>query len=114
MKKNIDQIVEEALRAEPIVQLSSDFKYKTLKAIRKVESRAQKRLYFLIGFGSFLMVLMGLTTIAVFIPELLDVSKFTSGQGVDSLVPIAILIGIMLVIIQFLDKRLIKDRYLSH
>ena len=114
MKKDIDHIVEEALRTEPPFRLNSDFKHKTLKAIRKMEARSQKRLFVLIGVGSILMVLMGVGTIAYFLPELLDFGALRSTQGIDSLVPIAILIGIMLVVIQFLDKRLIKDRYLSH
>lgn len=115
MKEDIDHIIEEALKAEPSFKLNSDFRNRTFKAIRKLESRAQRRLFVLIAFGSLLMVLVGVSTVAYFLPGLLDFSAISSStQGIDSLVPIAILIGILLVVIQFLDKKLIKDRYLSH
>ena len=115
MKDNVDQIVEEALRSEPRFKLNQDFRNRVFNAIRKKESRFQRKVYFLLALGVVGMIAMGIITISYFFPGIIKTNVLSSGtSAVDSLVPMAILIGIMLVFIQFLDKRLIKDRYLSH
>lgn len=114
MKKHIDQIIDDALKSEPDFRLNQDFRNSVFKAIRRKEATFQRKIYFLIGLGVICMIAAGMVSIAYFIPGLDLTALKGSSQGGESLVPIAILIGVMLVVIQFLDMKLIKDRYLSH
>lgn len=115
MKEKLEHIIEQALRSEPDFKLNQDFKNRTFKAIRRNESKYQKRMYFLIAIGSLIMGFIGYGTISYFMPEVLkSFSVNNSYENVNTLIPISVLVGVMLVVIQFLDKKLIKDQYFSN
>ncbi len=103
MKKNIDQIVEEALRQEPEFKLGLDFKDRVVKAIRRNEIKSQRRFYVLITVGVVLMLGLGLGLMAYF-------GSLQAFAGKSQLVPIAVIAGGVVVLIQYLDKKLVKDK----
>lgn len=110
--KKIEKLIEDALSAETSFKLNQDFKNKVVQAIRKKERRAQRRIYLWMAFGILFMFFMGYGSLRFYFPDLLQ--NINQGQELNSLVPIAVIVGILVVIIQFLDQRLVKDQMLSH
>ncbi|WP_420318610.1 hypothetical protein [Ekhidna sp.] len=108
--KKIEELIEEALRTEPSFQLKSDFKDRVIKAIRRREKRSQRRLYLWMALGTLVIFGFGYATIAYFMPSVLN--TFQTLKGGNQIVPLAVLIGVTVVLIQYLDKRLIKDKML--
>lgn len=111
MKERIEKLIDEALKAEPAFQLRKDFKDRVVLAIKKKEKASQRRLYFWMVLGTLVIFGFGYCTIAYFIPSALE-SLGTVSSGTSQLVPIAVLIGLLIMVIQFLDKRLVKDKML--
>ena len=103
MKKNIDQIIEDALKIEPKFKLGLDFKDRVTKMIWKKERRTQRKLYLLISVGVVFMFGAGIVLIQYF-GNLESFSKF------NQVVPLAITLGVLVVVIQYLDKRFVKDK----
>ena len=108
MKKNLENEIETALKKEPAFKLSKDFSYNVVKALRAKEKRAQRRIYFWMLFGIVFMCGSGALLVVGFFPDLL--STFSPENQVNSLIPMAVVVGVLVVLIQYLDKRLIKDR----
>lgn len=106
MKKNIDQIIEEAFKVEPQFKLGADFKDLVTKMIKRKERRSQRRFYLLISFGVVVMFGVGAALIQYF-GSLKSLSQF------DQIVPFAIMIGGLIAVIQYLDKKLVKDKFLK-
>lgn len=111
MKERIEKLIDEALKIEPAFQLRKDFKDKVVLAIRKREKANQRRLYLWMVFGTLIIFGFGYGTIAYFIPEALQ-SFGNMTSGTSQLIPIAVLVGLLVLVIQYLDKRLIKDKML--
>lgn len=103
MKKNIEELIEEALSIETFT-LGADFKDRVCKVIRKKERSAQRKLYLLISLGVLVLFAAGIGLIQYF-GDLQSLSKF------DQIIPFAVMIGGLVALIQYLDKRLVKDRF---
>lgn len=112
MKDRIEQLIDEALKTEPSFQLRKDFKDRVLEVIRRKEKISQRKLYFWMALGTLIIFGFGYATIAYFLP-----SMFESISGINSvvpnLIPIAVLLGVILTLIQYLDKKLVKNKLLS-
>lgn len=104
MKKNFDQLIEEALSTEPAFKLGSDFKDRVVKLIRRKERKAQQKLYVLIALGTLLIFGAGFAVVMLFA----DLEMLSS---LGQLTPLAAVIGGLVVLIQYLDKKLVKDRF---
>lgn len=107
--KDIEKIMDEALRTEPSFQLRKDFKDRVVSMIRKKEKASQRRLYIWMALGTVVIFAFGYAAIAYFMPTLFQNLKGAS-DGISQLVPLAVLIGVILTVIQYLDKRLVKDK----
>ena len=103
MKKNIDQLIDDALKSEPNFNLGADFRDRVVKTIRKNERRSQRKLYVLISLG-----VLGIFGVGLGLVSYLGIQELFSGMG--QLAPLAVLIGGAVVVIQYLDKKLVKDR----
>ncbi len=112
MKERIEKLIDEALKAEPAFQLRKDFKDRVVQAIRKKEKASQRRLYIWMALGTLVIFGFGYGTIAIFLPSVLE-SFGSMSKGTTQLVPVAVLIGLLVLVIQYLDKRLIKDKMLQ-
>lgn len=102
-RKNIDDHLEKALKAEPGFFLPEDFADKVLHKIEKrKEAEERKYAYSLIGIIVGFLILSGVC-LGVFLrkevlAQLMDVSGW------------AAVIGLLVVIIQVLDKKLLRKR----
>ncbi len=103
MKKNIDQIIEDALKIEPKFNLGADFKDRVTKMIRKKERKIQRKLYLLISIGVIMIFGAGIALVQYF-------GNIEALYQFDQLVPLAVIVGGLVAIIQYLDKRLVKDK----
>ncbi len=108
MKKDIEEVIESALRTEPGFKLTTDFSHKVIKAIRARERRSQRKIYLWMILGILFLCGSGATILLLYFPGL--ISALSSESQVNNLVPLAILIGVLVVFVQYLDKKLIKDR----
>lgn len=108
MKRNIDQIVEQGLGSEPEFQLRKDFSELVIRRLRKLEAANLRKLYFWIALGTLMIFGFGIALIAYLLPNVW--TKLIQFDGFDQAVPAAVLIGIAIGIIQYLDKILVKDK----
>ena len=108
MRKNIEDKIEEALRKEPSFRLSENFGYNVLQAIKAKEKRSQRTIYFWMIIGILFMCTSGAVIVTIFFPNLL--SSFSAENQVNNLIPLAVVVGVLVVFIQYLDKKLVKDR----
>ncbi|WP_462250282.1 hypothetical protein [Ekhidna sp.] len=107
--KDIEKIIDEALKMEPAFELRKDFKDKVLSAIKRSEKVSQRKLYFWMLAGTMTIFGFGYATISYFLPNLLG--SFNSMNGtIPNLTPIAVLVGVLIAVIQYLDKRLVKNK----
>ncbi|MEQ8906458.1 hypothetical protein [Ekhidna sp.] len=111
MTKRIEQLIDEALRIEPSFQLRKDFKDRVVQAIRKKEKASQRKLYMWMALGTLIIMGFGYGVISYFLPSMLE--SFKGFRGSSQIVPLAVLIGIITIVIQYLDKRLVKDKMLT-
>lgn len=101
--KNFDEIVENGLKIEPDFKLGLDFKDRVTKLIRRRERISQRKFYALIALGMVGIFGVGLGVVLYF-SELKAFAEF------GKLVPLAVLIGGLVAGIQYLDKKLVKDK----
>lgn len=101
--KNLDRIVEEALSREPEFKLDAHFKDQVIIEVRKRERAKKRRLNALLLAITLVTTSFGIALIFIF---KLD-GLFRQLSGV---VPIGIFIGVLVVIVQFLDRKLIKEQ----
>lgn len=106
MTKQIDQLVEDSLRKEPDFKLSMNFKDRVVRQIRKKERASQRRLYFFLSLGVLAMLVTGFALVSYY-------GAATGLTQFNGMVPIAILVGVLVAGVQFLDKILVKERYLK-
>jgi ABC-type Na+ efflux pump permease subunit len=111
MKKRIEQLIDEALRKEPTFQLRKDFKDRVIQAIRKKEKASQRKLYMWMALGTLIIIGFGYGVISYFLPSMME--SFQGFNGSSQIIPLAVLIGVIVIVIQFLDKRLVKDKMLT-
>lgn len=109
--KRIEDLIDEALKTEPTFQLRKDFKDRVVHAIRKREKASQRRLYLWMALGTLVIFGFGYATIAYFMPSVLD-SFGGASNTLEQVVPLGILAGVIVLVIQYLDKKLVKDRML--
>ncbi len=101
--KNFDKIVEDGLKMETDFKLGLEFKDKVVKLIRKRERVSQRKFYFLIVFGMITIVGSGLGVVLYF-------AELQSFESLRQIVPLAVLVGSLVAGIQYLDKKLVKDK----
>lgn len=104
MKEKIEQLIEETLRQEPHFKLGIDFKDGVVKAIKQRERRSQRKLYILMAVGIVAILAIGVGSLAFF-------GSLAAFKSMAQLAPLSVLIGSIIVLIQYLDKRLVKDKY---
>ncbi len=109
MKENIEKMIDDALRTEPLFQLRKDFKDRVVEAVRKQEKTSLRRVYLWIALGVLVIFGFGYGTIAYFMPTVFD-NFNTMKDGFGQIIPFAVLIGIMITLIQYLDKRLVQKK----
>ncbi|MEP1033335.1 hypothetical protein [Ekhidna sp.] len=111
--KKIEDLIDEVLKTEPDFQLRKDFKDRVVQAIRKQEKASQRKLYIWMALGTLIIFGFGYGTIAYFLPGTLDSLK-TFNDGVSGIIPLAVLIGLLITVVQYLDKRLVKNKIIMN
>ncbi|MEQ9404021.1 MAG: hypothetical protein RIM99_10570 [Cyclobacteriaceae bacterium] len=104
MKKNIEELIEEGLKSEPVFQLKADFRDRVVRMIKKKEQKAQRRFYLLITAGVVLLLGAGAGILQYF-------GGAGSLSGYDQFIPYAVMFGGLVVLVQYLDKKLVKDKF---
>ncbi|WP_421765172.1 hypothetical protein [Ekhidna sp.] len=112
MKERIEKLIDEVLKSEPSFELSKDFKDQVIVAIRKKERAVQRRLYSWMLMGTLVIFGFGYATISYFLPSVLE-SLGSANSLSDKLIPGAVLVCVAVLVIQYLDKRLVKERMLK-
>lgn len=113
MSREIEKLIDKSLRTEPKSFYSEGFADKVVGAIRKKETVRQRRLYFWIVLGCLAMFGFGFVILKVFVPNYIDAnSLFDLGDQFNKAIPFAVILGIVIVAIQYLDQKLIKEKYL--
>ncbi|MEM7298884.1 MAG: hypothetical protein AAF391_11535 [Bacteroidota bacterium] len=108
MSDKIDKWIDEALKTEPAFKLRGDFRDRVVETIRKKEQRNQKSFYFWMILGILSICAFGYGVVVFFTPTLFE------GLGdMSKIMPIAIVVGIVMALIQFLDKKLVKERMIT-
>ncbi|MEM6735968.1 MAG: hypothetical protein AAGC64_08310 [Bacteroidota bacterium] len=103
----IENWIDEALKTEIDFELSKGFEKNVFSTIKRKELRSQQKIYLFLALGVILIVLAGYVCIMLFFPDLI---QKMSEEKVNRLVPIAVIAGVLIVLIQYLDKKLIKER----
>ncbi|WP_424961261.1 hypothetical protein [Ekhidna sp.] len=111
MNKQIEDLIDEALKTEPSFQLRKDFKDRVLQVIKRKEKASQRRLYLWMALGTLVIFGFGYATIAYFMPTVLE-SFGGVTNTLEQIIPLGILAGVIIFAIQYLDKKLVKDRML--
>ena len=111
MNKQVENIIEKALREEPSFQLRKGFADRMVLLVRKKERASQRKIYFWIALGSMFIVGAGVGILIYYFPTFYQL--VSSGQGFTGMIPIAVLIGILIVVIEFIDKKLVRDKIIS-
>ena len=104
--KKIEELVDKALRTEPSFNLKNDFRDRVLKAVRRKEKISQRRLYMFMALGVVVMFGFGFAILAYF-------QNLESLSAFKNIVPIAVMIGGVVAIIQYLDNKLVKKKILT-
>ena len=112
MKEHIERLIGEALKTEPSFQLRKDFKDRVVRAIRKQEKASQRTIYVWMALGAVIIFGFGYGIMAYFMPSLFENFK-SLNDGASELILIAVLVGMIIVIVQYLDKRLVKNKILT-
>lgn len=109
MSGRVDEIIEKALKSEPKLEFSEGFADKVVRTIRKKESQNQRKLYLWMALGCLVMFAFGFAIMKTFVPGYLD---GFSGDQFNKVIPLAVIIGLIVVFIQYLDQKLVKEKYL--
>lgn len=104
--QKIEELIDQALRSEPAFTLSNGFNERVLKAIRAKERKSQRRLYLIMTMGIVCMVAFGVGLLAYF-------QSLESLPSFKNIVPIAVLVGGVVALIQYLDNKLVKNKILN-
>ncbi|WP_436515979.1 hypothetical protein [Ekhidna sp. To15] len=111
--KKIEQLIDEVLKTEPDFQLRKDFKDRVVHVIKRQEKASQRKLYFWMALGTLIIFGFGYATIAYFLPGTFESFKGLN-DGVSGIIPLAVLIGLLTIVVQYLDKRLVKNKLLMN
>jgi len=108
MNDKYDKLIDEALKTEPKFKLRGDFRDRLVHEIRASEQRNQKSFYFWMILGILSIYGFGYGVVVYFTPTLFE------GLGeMKQIMPISIAIGIVIAGIQYLDKKLVKDKMIT-
>lgn len=110
MSDKIDKWIDEALKTEPSFQLRGDFRDRVVKTIRRKEKGSQRRFFFMMALGIVVMGAFGYAIMAYYFPNLKTTDGFSE---VNRIIPFGVLLGVIIAGIQYLDKKLVKDRFLT-
>ncbi len=111
--KKIEELIDEVLKIEPDFQLRKDFKDRVVSAINRQEKASQRKLYLWMALGTLVIFGFGYGTIAYFLPGTFE-SLNGLNDGVSGIIPLAVVIGILITLVQYLDKRLVKNKILMN
>lgn len=111
MSEKLEKLIDQALKEEPTFKLRNDFKDRVVKIIKRKERIAQRHMYVWIALGSLVILGFGYGILLYFLPHVLE-HLTTAHSGVGSIIPFGIVGGILISIVQFLDKKLVKDKML--
>ena len=113
MSDRLEKILDEALKSEPKLDLREGFAEGVVKAVRKKESSKQRKIYLWMIVGCLIMFGFGYAMMKAFIPEAFEgQGLFSLGDQFNNVIPIAVILGIVIVAIQYLDRKLVKEKYL--
>ncbi len=101
--KKIEELIDQALQNEPSFKLRGDFKDRVLKAIRRKEKMSQRKLYVLMALGIVVMFGFGLAILAYF-------QNLEALSALKNIVPMAVMIGGVVALVQYLDNKLVKKK----
>lgn len=101
--KKIEELLDQALKSEPAFKLSNGFNERVLKAIRAKERKSQRRLYMFMALGIVCIIAFGVGFLAYF-------QSLEALGNFKNIVPIAVLVGGVVAIIQYLDNKLVKKK----
>lgn len=113
MKQDLEKLIDQALKTEPSFSLRKDFKDRVLHAVKKQEKASQRKLYLWMALGTLVIIAFGYGTIAYFLPSTLE-SFSVLPDGTSGLIPLAVLIGLLVTVAQYLDKLLVKNKMLMN
>ena len=111
--KNIDHIIDEALKSEISFELRKDFKDRVFQSIRKKERAGQRRLYLWMTLGTLVILGFGYAIISYFMPSIFENFGTASSES-GKLISLAVSAGVIILLIQYLDKQLVQERLLKH
>lgn len=101
---NLDNILQSAFKAEKSADLKPGFDKRVLLALNKKKKRAQRLFVFAIAVGA-LVILGAIAQLAmIFQPQLAAAGGYFPG---------VIGLALLLLALQILDKRLVKDRMIG-
>jgi len=102
----LDNIIDEALRKDPEIKIEPAYRDKVIYQIRKNKSKANFKQYLLISIITCILGGLGVGMIFMFKIQL-------AIQELGQIIPMAVLFGAILVVFQYLDKKLIKDKLIN-
>ena len=101
-------LIDEALKKEPEFRLEEGFEDRVLKKMRQRESKKQWKLYVFMAVAMVMMLGYGLSSLTAIV-------DFNASlvNNISQFVPLAAMIGCLVVVVQWIDNKLIKDRVLK-
>ena len=113
MSDRVENMIEKALGSEPTFKLREGFAEKVVSAIRKRELRNQRKLFVWMILGCLAMFGFGFMVMKAFMPDSIEVKNlFNFGDQFNQAIPLAVILGVVIVAIQYLDRKLVKEKYL--
>lgn len=107
--KHISHMVDKALKSPPSFKLEKGFKDRVLKRIEKMERASQTKLYLWMALGMIAIFGMSYAIMSYFIPSLLlSIASFSIAKPFL----LVLLACLFFIAIQYLDQRLVKDKYM--
>ena len=110
MKKRIEELIEETLRTEPEFKLRNDFSDRMIRLIKKKEKTHQRKIYFWMLLGILMIIGFGYGTFSYFMPTALESLQALKANGKEQIVMLAVIAGFLVIIVQYLDQKLVKER----
>ena len=104
--KRIEELIDQTLKTEPSFTIKNDFRDRVLKTIRRKEKISQRKLYVLMALGVVVMFGFGFAILAYF-------QNLEALNSFKNIVPIAVMIGGIVAIVQYLDNKLVKKKMLT-
>ena len=102
-KEPIEDKIAEALKTEIDFQLPDDFTNRMMRKLKEVPIRTDKNLFWIMGISGLFLTLCALVTVALYWEAFAIKTVLSNGIWVIANVA-------MIGLIQFLDRKLVKDK----